>query len=198
MENESPTRTICVYSVDAEHRIRWIANDWHDFASHNQGSHLTPAQLIGRSLWDFISDPSTRSIYRTLVDIVLLRGTPTTFGFRCDSPTHRRHMRMEMSRPRQGICQFRSMILADEERRYVSFIDTEQPRSDEFVRICSWCKRIAHPLGHWIEVEQAVSDLGLFTRRVQPLPTHGICPGCESTLLRQIDALQQLSSGESN
>jgi hypothetical protein len=47
--------------------------------------------------------------------------------------------------------------------------------------MCGWCKRVA--IGDaWMEVEDAVSELRLFERKVLPDISHGICPDClEST-----------------
>ena len=42
---------------------------------------------------------------------------------------------------------------------------------EEFLRLCSWCRRIEHD-GHWLTIEE------FFNSRLATETSHGICPEC--------------------
>ena len=84
------------YQIDSLGRIISVGPGWDHFALANHGDHLVRGAVIGRTLWDFISDPVTRAFYRTMVER-LLAGTPEiAFAFRCDAPEERRLLEMRM------------------------------------------------------------------------------------------------------
>jgi hypothetical protein len=92
-----------------------------------------------------------------------------------------------------GTVEFQSRSLAEESRQPQAILDPEQPRSEEFVRVCSWCKKVDVG-GQWVEVEEAVSHLGLFDQALLPQLTHGICLDCHTQMIEIIHA----RGGEAN
>ena len=81
---------------------------------------------------------------------------------------------------------FRSCILKEEVREPVALLDAGSNRSDEFVRICSWCKKVAIDHSEWAEVEEAVTCLGLFNVAELPSLTHVMCPSCHEGYVNRL------------
>src|SRR5690606_11423170 len=84
------------YWVDAQDRLIRITDGWDSTAQTNGGSSLTEANVLHQSLWSFISDRTTRFIYRLLLDRVRLRRIPIRLTARGDSPTQRCTIAIEM------------------------------------------------------------------------------------------------------
>ena len=103
---------------------------------------------------------------------------PVVPPLRCDSPSLRRFLRLTISRLSEQEIQFLSHTLRTEPRESVPLLDPSTNRSDELLRMCSWCKRILLPNDRWVEVEEAVTDLELFCLDALPKLTHGLCPAC--------------------
>jgi hypothetical protein len=87
-------------------------------------------------------------------------------------------MEMEIFPLNHELIGFRSCILKEEPREPVALLDPVAVRSDELVKICSWCKRVQLDHSEWVEVEEAVARLGLFHANQLPGLTHGMCPSC--------------------
>jgi len=171
----------CSYDVDAAHRIVSLGQGWSDFARDNQGEHLSSDRLLGRCLWDFVSDRTTQELYRQIIHRAL-QGRTTSVPFRCDSPAERREMEIEASLVEGYRCRFTTRIRRREVRPEVPLLSVSVLRSRELLRACGWCKRIAVSFGSWVEVEAAVEQLRLFDFPELPRLTHGICPVCLETL----------------
>lgn len=96
-------------------------------------------------------------------------------------------MELEISPGPEGQVLFESCIVREETREAVSLFDTSVGRSDEFLVVCSWCKRV-NVSEDWLEVESAVTQLGLFQSTRLPQITHGICTDCVEQLKGEIAA----------
>jgi len=167
-----------IYEIDEEGRIVFVNEFWDAFARTNQGEHLVGAQVIGTVLWDHIGDPSTRQLYRMIVSRARQKGATLQFPFRCDSPDTVRHMSMRVERTSSGGCRFTSTIERIESRPPAPLLDPAAPRAGQWVRICSWCKKIALPDNRWVEIDVAVDARELFVQATPPPLTHTICPDC--------------------
>jgi len=88
--------------------------------------------------------------------------------------------------PEQSI-HFESQIVRTESRPPVELLKADIKRSEQFLRICSMCKRIALSANDWVEVEVAVQQLELFQRSVMPQFTHGICQDCFKAAMVELD-----------
>jgi len=173
------------YSVDAEDRIVAVEEEWERFARSNAAPGLAGA-LHGRSLWDFISDPTTRELYRDMLKRVRA-GTPIRIPFRCDAPDRRRFMELQVVAEADGTVHFHSHLLRLEWRDPVELLGSG-PRNPATppLNICSWCKHVEVE-EEWIEVEEAVERLELFGDHPPPLLSHGICPSCEKGMNEALD-----------
>lgn len=176
-----------VYALDASDAITAVNDSWISFASANGGEALLPPAIIGRSVWDFIADPTTRMLYRRIFERVRAGTGPVRFSLQCDAPALRRLLEMTISRDRGGSLKFVVHTLALEPRAPERLLDRDAPRSNELVRMCAWCKRIPGPDGAWGEVDEMLPKLGLFDTRVLPRITHGICEDCDRMIIAELE-----------
>ena len=166
-----------VYRVDMEDHIVFVNDAWRHFAEENCAEGLCDSSILGRSLWEFISDPETRGIYQMLFHRVRQYGSVLQLPFRCDAPDERRHMRLTLTRGQDNGIELSVSTLRHEPRPAVSLLDPAVPRAEQLLHICSWCKRVEVE-GQWLEVEDAVSALQLFEHAPVPGLSHGICHYC--------------------
>jgi hypothetical protein len=171
-----------VYWVDRHDNLSYVNEAWDHFATQNDAPDISGEAVTGRSLWDFVSDTTTRQLYRDLM-VRARAGNTLRFTFRCDGPRRRRRMEMTMAAARENAVEFRSRVLADAARGEVALLERGAPRDDELITLCSWCKR-ARSETAWVEVEEAVASWRLLERPALPMLTHGICESC----LRELSA----------
>src|SRR5947209_973097 len=77
-------------------RLVEVNDAWTRFAHNNGAPELAPDAVLGRSLWTFIADPTTRRLYEALVARAR-EGSPRTVPYRCDVPAAKRLMRMTIT-----------------------------------------------------------------------------------------------------
>lgn len=173
---------VCVHRIDCGDRIIFVNRSWLSFAIENSAPELNEQSVINRPLWDFIYDKETRHLYRILVEGVRRDLTAAVVPFRCDGPDRIRVMEMRIIPFTDGKVQFDCRLLREKARERVRLLDPGEERSDEFVVICGWCKKVRLPDNRWVEVEEAVAGLGLFAMRPLPNLTHGICGACRESV----------------
>lgn len=167
------------YRLNDRDEIVFVNAAWAEFAAANsRDERLAEAAVLGRSVWGFIGDPTTRLLYRDILARVRA-GVPARFPFRCDSPARRRRMEMSVSALPDGLIEFRSRVLSEEERPPQPLLDPDRPHAGGFVRVCGWCNMVDAG-GRWAEVEEAVARLGLFDRSHLPRLSHGMCEACHA------------------
>ncbi len=179
------TTASVVYDLDASDNIVSVNDAWDRFAAENESASVGARNVVGRSLWDFISDPTTREIYRRLFASARGGSAPSSFQFRCDAPSIRRLLEMEI-RFTDGVvrCTVRTVNLENREPQLL--LDPAVERSEELLRMCSWCKRIPDGAGVWHEIDDAVSLAELFRYQRLPVVTHGICEECSTVMMDSI------------
>jgi len=168
------------YRINAQDLLIDFSGDWERFALENAAPQLVANQILGRSLWEFISNVETRMVYKALLAKVRKGKSPFDVEFRCDASDLRRYIRLSMLPLSKNRVQFVGTVLKVEPRDSIGLLDPIISRSDDLFTICSWCKSVLLPDGRYAEVEEAVDNLGLFQRDVQPALSHGICPACLS------------------
>jgi hypothetical protein len=173
-----------IHRIDSEGRISFVNDAWLAFAAEN-GWSTTVSQVVGSLLMQQIADAETRHIYRLLIDRTLGEGHRSRFLYRCDSPDYRRLMEMRISKSAPDQVEFCSRVLHLKQRDAFDVLDPAfRKRSKAIVTVCSWCK--AFLADHaWLEVEQAIGRLGLFTETGLPRISHGICPTCSQLMKRE-------------
>ena len=163
-----------------------VNSEWLSFARENEAASLCSEGVVGERLFRFVADPETRHLYEMIIDAVRSDGRRVTIPFRCDGPAVRRFMELDISQGSEGQVLFESRIVREETREPVSLFDTSVDRSDDFLVVCSWCKRV-DASGDWVEVEEAVARLKLFDTARLPQMTHGMCADCAARLQRELD-----------
>lgn len=173
-----------VYRIDARDYITFVSPEWRAFACENDAAHLARHSTLGASLWRFIDGEATRDLYHVLFQRVRSRSGPITIPFRCDSPSLRRFMTLTLlPLPDNGI-ELWGTLLRSERRQRVDILDSAVERSDQWLTVCSWCKRAHVSECGWVEIEEAVVHLNVASAPAPPNLTGGICADCR----RRIEA----------
>ena len=173
------------YQIGADNRVIWVSDSWLDFARDNRASELTREEVVGRSLFSFISGAETEYLYYLILDEVRTCGATISVPFRCDGPTVRRFMRL-LIRPLAGqAVGFEGRMIREEPRPPVSFLDAAVARTAAALTICGWCKRLQ--VGRdWLGLESAIETLDLFRSARLPQQNHGVCPACRKRVTRAV------------
>jgi hypothetical protein len=167
-----------------------IVNEaWLSFADENDARNLTRDFVLGKSLWEFITDKETRHLYQIMLDKVRTSKSAITIPFRCDSPNCRRYMELKIEALTEDLIQFSSRILKQEFRDPNKLLDESENRSNQTLTICGWCKKVKAG-AEWVEVEEAIEYFGLYENVPIPQLTHGMCPTCSENLRRELASLK--------
>lgn len=169
-----------VYRINAQDRFTFVNAEWDRFASANSGEASLSGKIMALPLWDFVSDETTRLLYRGMLKRVRA-GHRVRFPFRCDSPACRRFMTMDAHLTARDAVEFQTRIQALQERPPQALLDPSRLRAGTALRACGWCAKVAVGDG-WDEIEAAVTKLNLFGSASLPMITHGICPKCEAAM----------------
>lgn len=170
-----------VYWLNDRDEVCFVNSEYDEFAGANAGVAVTSEAVLHRPLWDFITDPSTRQIYRDVLSRVR-GGRAIQFSLRCDSPTCRRLLQMKVCKGEDRIIEFRVRTISEEDRVCQPLFDPGTTRSADLLSVCGWCKKVKVEDG-WLEVEDAITHLQLFERSVLPGITHGICERCHHSMM---------------
>jgi hypothetical protein len=167
------------YKINKDDEIIYISSGWDNFALENSAEENKEKHVLGKKLWNFISDPETCQIYMMLVEKVRRTKSALKVPFRCDSAEFRRFLYMEIKEDENLNIEFSSVLEKIEKREKVRLLEANIERSSDFIRICSWCKKVYLPDDDkWVEVEEAVKKMNLFDKKVLPMLTHTMCDNC--------------------
>jgi hypothetical protein len=169
------------YRISETDEIIFLNDAWTAFALANGAPELIAEKVLNRNLWDFISDDTTRDVYRQLVDKV--RGNRfISFDFRCDSPDLHRFLEMKITLREDKNVQFDTRLISAEKRVYQNAFQKGARRGNGVIIVCSWCKKIDTRDGNWREIEEAVTNLEIFESENIPQLSHGMCVPCYQTI----------------
>ena len=178
------------HRIDQNDMIIGVSDNWQSFAQENSGARTCfPENIIGSSLWDHIRDLETKHLYEMILQKVRKYNQQVVFSFRCDSPEKRRFLKLSVIPMKDGSVDFISQTIKTELRKPVEMLRSDIERSDEAIRVCSMCKKIAISETEWKEIEFAVQELRLFEKDILPQFTHGICQSCYDTTMAELDKL---------
>jgi hypothetical protein len=165
------------YSVDHVDRIRWVNENWDRFAVDNDAPHLTGAAVIGTKLWSYVSDLTLQYLLQKIFVRARASRQPTMLTCRCDGPTVRRELEVCLE-SRDGATVLITSTVISEVPRPIPYVLSG---AQGLLRVCSWCNSVAMG-GQWVELEDAVHQLGLLKGPHHPAITHTLCPRCEESL----------------
>lgn len=173
-----------VYRIDRTNRIISTNREWDYFARENGSPDLTAEFVINRPLLDFIHDEETRYLHNLLLDRIRASEQQLDLPFRCDSPELKRFMSMRIVPLDNNEIEYCCRTLRTEAQEGIHFtvaVETDQL----FLRMCSWCKRIECESGNWLEVNEAILALELFSQPEPPPITHVMCEVCFADLMEK-------------
>jgi hypothetical protein len=183
-----------VYFTNPEGIIEYYNHkQWNRFALENSAPELAiPHNVLGKSLFDFITGEETKESYRLYVKALISRQVENVvFYYSCDSPESQRAMRMTVTpvfadgKP-VGIL-YHSVLLKEETRAPMNHLLKENYGKDlPLLGICSYCKNVRVPpdskTGIWVSPEEYYKRGGTSNVKL----SHGICPECFEKAMKQI------------
>jgi hypothetical protein len=181
-----PDQRSFLWVIDNADKLIRVNDAWLSFARENAAPGLTAQAVLDQPLWRFIADPETTYLYKQIFAKIRSGKSPVRIPFRCDSPECRRFMEMKLSLLAGDSIEFLSKILKLEFRDPVALLDPVAERSEESLKICSWCKKIFLPQAGWVEIEEAIRVLDLFAGPQFPQLTHGICHACLAPVEKEL------------
>jgi len=171
---------VVTYRLDANERLVDVDSGWDAFALANGADRLRGAAVLGRSIWDLISDPDVRRLYTPLFRAVRERAESVEFPFRCDAPHAMRYMRMLVSPADGGGLVLRSILEREAPRAPAGVERKRQHGLSQMVQLCSSCCSLATSNG-WVEVQAGIGDVT--SQAELPLRVaYSYCPDCRARL----------------
>ncbi len=179
------THPVCSYRVDEKDCIVFVDHWWLAFARENGAQSLANELVLGRSIWDFISDASTRQLYHEVHAHVRSNNQSILIPFRCDSPTLKRFMELKIRPYPNGQLEYESRLMQAVPQHHVSALDHDCERSQAFLTMCSFCKRsLLEPSG-WLDLQNISLKLRTFDQATPQL-RYTVCPECSSNTFHHI------------
>lgn len=177
-----------IYRIDQNDTIFFVNDQWLLFAQENDVDALTFDAVMNQSLWSFITNVEVQHLYGLFLARVRATRLPIKLPFRCDAPDCRRYMELSLyPLPRKAV-EFKSRIIKLEARDPVALLDASLKRSNQFIRMCSWCKKVYTDRCGWVEAEKATQVLKLFDAPQIPQISHGMCPACFEDCMQELAA----------
>lgn len=183
--------SVVSYTIDAEDIIVEVSSSWQQFARENFAVGLSDREVLGRPLWDYIQDESTRSLYKALLQAVRAKGRPISLPFRCDSPRIRRYMVMNVTPHADGRISFTNELVETKTRNPEIYFQTKLGANKLYYVMCSVCNQV-RPLeeeGNWQEVEDAFAFLAHVDEPVQVV--YELCDKCSSFMNNSLQQYEQ-------
>jgi hypothetical protein len=169
-----------IYRIDANDHLVFADGAFYRFADAAGVPNL-PAEWLGKSIWACIADDELRSVFVALVARARA-GHTMEFMTRCDSPSLKRSVSMEIAPWTDGGVEFRCRLGS------ASLRHPETSRCCDLLRVCAWCYRAQFD-GVWRDIERVVADEHLLEHVRIPIVTHGICDACLAETAAELEAL---------
>lgn len=176
-------------TVDNANRIVDLGDSWLLTAEEGGGANLTvlqPNRLLNCFLSDSIKDDNTIMLMESLLSVCRLRGETLYREYRCDSPTHKRFMEIELIPFEDGHVQMNHYLLREEAfDKPVKFDFAYRPTEaipKTYFR-CSMCNKLSltnsEHSDEWEEPEVFTQQHSLEKSMI----IHTVCKACRSTVM---------------
>ena len=180
---------IFVYSINKDDIITNYSKNFPSFARNNDWQlDMEPEAVLGHSIFDFISGSETKHLYQVLFEHCRNGKHIGPIPFRCDSPTERRFLELNLRLLPNSHIDIITELLKTESRPPVRILQANTTRTEQLIRICSMCKKVFVD-DEWVEIEEALIRMKLFEQERLPRLTHGLCNSC------YVAAISELQSG---
>lgn len=183
-----------IYSIDALNRIVFANAAWLGFMRGEPGTsnahrdELTIQSVIGRPIWEFVEGTQVRQLWEVLYQRVRAVGAPVFVAMRCDTPSLRRVIDLELHPLSDRSIQHVYECVWSEARPAVALLDPAYPRDDRSLLSCAWCSRIQVRIGAWEEIEDAQLALQILAMQTLPSVRKGVCSPCKQSVLKTFPA----------
>lgn len=168
------------YRLDSADRVSDVDDERLPFAAENGAPSLTPDAVLERSLYSFISDPTTTHLWQELLTRVRAGGL-LDLNVRCDAPAWARLIRIRACAEPGGAMALTTDILRTDHREPLPVPPARS--SESHLRLCSWCQRLQMPDSDWVDLAEGIGRLDLFDGMSPGLISHGICTDCYARAL---------------
>lgn len=176
------------YTLDNTNRIIDVGGDWDDFAHQNDRAGAVSANVIGKSIWDFISGFDVQNFLSAVIAFVRVREEEFDTLYRCDSAETPRLCRMEVTPLDDNTVEVKNVLLQHPEIAPASNV-LELDHNRCFNR-CSKCCRFK--IGEdWIEAF-AYPHANLFP------DSHVLCPDCKVEIRADMGEVVDISTARRN
>lgn len=172
------------YWVDQHDIIRKVDDYWDNTLEDSTAKRVKSAEIIGKSLFNFICDDITRMFTRTMLESARLLMQPLCRPYRCDSPTEKRYMQMTVVLESDGLVKVAHELIKTEPIfKPVSFKTAGSSptvfQTGSHIR-CSICNRVRLAgSDSWQEVDSLV-EISSFEGSMQVV--YGVCSDCTASL----------------
>ncbi|BBP44143.1 hypothetical protein [Thiosulfativibrio zosterae] len=164
--------------LDANNMIIEVSDSWDASAkAGNADSRLSASAVIGQSIDHFISGDSSVMYLDSALKLCRLKKQTLFKPYRCDSPTHKRFMEMELQPLANGQVKISHYLIREEAFGSPLYLKdvTRTSSAKEVVVRCSMCNQLKKPgTDTWLPPEefQASQDAPLNV-------IHSVCPACQ-------------------
>jgi len=181
------------YLIDKNDIILEVNQEWNDFVKANQIEDIDATKIVGQSLWKYISHTGVLLLY----EMVLKRARETQkkiiLPFRCDSPSLRRFMQIEITPLQNDEIAFETQLLRSQSRAAILFSEYNEKSNAPLLHICSWCNHFKVSENEWVEIEEGIKKFNLFSLDPLPMITHDLCKFCFEKVINKINFLEKNS-----
>ncbi|MCG8563769.1 MAG: hypothetical protein MI747_01675 [Desulfobacterales bacterium] len=169
-----------VYWLDTSEKIIAVNTSWDHFARENDGEDFMEAQVVGKSIWSFISGDPTRMWLDTLIAYTRISGKSVTREYRCDSPETKRFMEMSILPESDKQIRLTHRVLKEEEMSPPVSFQAAKDRLSSLCFRCSICNRVQIQ-GQWQEADIAASG-GLLSTASATRVVYRVCESCRDNI----------------
>ncbi|WP_339668649.1 hypothetical protein [Dasania marina] len=174
------------YTLNKNNHIVAVNQSFINFARDNDWNFDSQV-LINSPLSQYIDGEETKLLTELLISRVRASGLGVSLPFRCDSADKRRYLTMTITPVTNGLLSFNNCLTKQEPRGRIDFLkdhrlDAGHP---DMICMCSWCNQFKMSSKLWVEVEEAIDRLYLFSNRYKGHRiSHGLCPECKDVMLK--------------
>ena len=175
-----------VYEVDDKDRIVSVDTQWLSFAKNNGAVYLTRNYILGQNLYSFIAGRKLGELYERLLRAARQTGKYMEIPFRCDGPSVRRYMELDIEPTANNYVKLTGRILKRKSRRRVPIFDLPYILNGQWQICCSVCRGLMREDGSWNEAEEVLANPYDEPPDGLPQLSYDVCPACTSIMKEAI------------
>jgi hypothetical protein len=132
------------FDIDESDRICAVSANWDHIAAQQNGSSVTAAHVLGKSVWGFVAGNDTRSYFEKLFDMARSVQKNVALPYRCDTPMVMRSYNMDIVPLSGGHLRIVHSSMPEKSEAF-SVIQMDETRIE---KVCSICLSV-HYDGAW-------------------------------------------------